>query len=154
MKTTHITKKQAMDSRRWYLVDARGKTLGRLAADLARILQGKHRPDYSPHVDCGDYVVVINADKFVLTGKKRETKVYRHHSGYPGGLKERTLVQMLEKRADSVLRLAVKRMMPKTKLGKQMLTKLKTYGGEDHPHAAQNPKVLEDTRKLPIEERN
>jgi large subunit ribosomal protein L13 len=129
--------------RRWYLVDAEGQTLGRLATEIARVLRGKNKPQYTPHVDTGDFVVVVNAEKVVVTGKKAEQKVYRRHSGYPGGLKETSFEQMMERRPTEILRKAVKGMMPKTRLARQQLRKLKIYAGPEHPHAAQNPQRLE-----------
>jgi large subunit ribosomal protein L13 len=129
--------------RRWYLVDAEGQTLGRLATEIARVLRGKNKSQYTPHVDTGDFVVVVNAEKVVVTGKKAEQKVYRRHSGYPGGLKETSFEQMMERRPTEILRKAVKGMMPKTRLARQQLRKLKIYAGPEHPHAAQNPQRLE-----------
>jgi large subunit ribosomal protein L13 len=129
--------------RRWYVVDAEGQTLGRLATEIARILRGKNKPQYTPHVDTGDFVVVVNAEKVVVTGKKAEQKVYRRHSGYPGGLKETSYEQMMERRPTEILRRAVKGMMPKNRLARQQLRKLKIYAGPEHPHAAQNPQPYE-----------
>jgi len=129
--------------RKWYVVDAEGKTLGRLATEIARILRGKNKPQYTPHVDVGDFVVVVNADKVVVTGRKAEQKVYRRHSGYPGGMKETSYEQMLERRPTEILRKAVYGMMPKTRLARQQFKKLKVYAGPEHPHAAQNPQNLE-----------
>ena len=129
--------------RKWYVVDAEGQTLGRLATEIARILRGKNKPQYTPHVDTGDFVVVVNAEKVVVTGRKAEQKVYRRHSGYPGGLKTTTYEQLLERRPTEILRRAVKGMMPKTRLARQQLRKLKIYAGPEHPHAAQNPQELE-----------
>jgi large subunit ribosomal protein L13 len=129
--------------RKWYVVDAEGQTLGRLATEVARILRGKNKPQYTPHADTGDFVVVVNAEKVVVTGRKAEQKVYRRHSGYPGGLKTTTYEQMLERRPTEILRRAVKGMMPKTRLARQQLRKLKIYAGPEHPHAAQNPQTLE-----------
>ena len=129
--------------RKWYVVDAEGQTLGRLATEIARILRGKNKPQYTPHVDVGDFVVVVNADKVVVTGKKAEQKVYRRHSGYPGGLKETSYEQMMERRPTEILRRAVKGMMPKNRLARQQLRKLKIYAGPEHPHAAQNPQQYE-----------
>lgn len=135
---TFIAKENQVD-KKWHLVDAQGKTLGRMASRIATILQGKHRPIYTPHVDTGDYVVVINARKVRLTGKKLEEKSYQRFSGYPGGLKIIPLKEMLERHPDRVVRLAVRRMLPKTKLGERMLEKLKIYDGTEHPHTAQKP---------------
>jgi len=129
--------------RRWYLVDAEGKTLGRLATQLADVLRGKGKPQYTPHVDTGDFVVVVNAEKIAVTGKKLDEKIYYRHSGYPGGLKERTLREQLQRRPTEVLRKAVKGMLPKNRLARQQITKLKVYAGAEHPHEAQKPEPLE-----------
>src|SRR5688572_31790540 len=129
--------------RNWLLVDAEGQTLGRLATQIADALRGKRKPAYTPHVDTGDFVVVVNAEKISVTGQKRNEKMYYRHSGYPGGLKSRTLNDMLERRPEEVIRLAVKGMLPRTRLGRQQLTKLKVYAGPDHPHAAQKPEPME-----------
>ena len=129
--------------RRWHVVDAEGQTLGRLATEIARILRGKNKPQYTPHVDTGDFVVVVNAERVVVTGRKAEQKVYRRHSGYPGGLKTTTYEQMLERKPTEILRRAVRGMMPKTRLARQQLRKLKIYAGSEHPHAAQNPQQYE-----------
>ena len=141
MKT--FSAKQDNIERTWYLVDAEGKVLGRLASQLARILRGKTKPIYTPHVDTGDFVVVINADKIRLTGKKLETKVYFRHTGYPGGLKETAVKALLAKKPERVLKHAVKGMLPKNALGRQMFKKLKVYAGPDHPHLAQQPQPLQ-----------
>ena len=130
--------------RRWYVVDAEGQTLGRLAARIADTLRGKRKPEYTPHVDTGDFVVVVNADKIAVTGKKREQKIYYRHSGYPGGLRERTLGDELERRPTEVLRKAVKGMLPRNRLARQQINKLKIYAGPEHPHVAQNPEALPD----------
>jgi large subunit ribosomal protein L13 len=130
--------------RRWLLVDASGRTLGRLATQLADALRGKRKADYTPHIDTGDFVVVVNAEKVEVTGNKRESKRYRKHSGYPGGLRERTLQEMLDRRPEEVIRLAVKGMLPRNRLGRKQLRKLKIYAGPDHPHEAQQPKPMED----------
>ncbi|MHC4711873.1 MAG: 50S ribosomal protein L13 [Planctomycetota bacterium] len=135
--------KEGQIQRKWLLVDAEGKVLGRLAAAIATVLMGKHRPIYTPNVDCGDFVVVVNAEKVRLTGKKPQTKVYKHYSGYPGGLRITPVAKVLEKHPERVLREAVRRMLPKTKLGKHMLTKLKVHAGPEHPHQAQNPEPTE-----------
>ena len=129
--------------REWYIVDAKDKVLGRLASKLAYILQGKHRPDYTPHVDQADFIVVINAEKIKLTGKKLDQKVYWRHSGYMGGLKLETARKLLERKPEQLIYLAVKRMLPKNRMRKKLLKKLKIYAGESHPHTAQNPKPLE-----------
>ena len=129
--------------KRWYVVDADGKTLGRLSTLIADTIRGKTKPTYTPHVDTGDFVIVVNAEKIAVTGKKLDKKMYYRHSGYPGGLKERTLRQQLDKRPTDVIRLAVKGMLPKNKLASAQLTKLKIYAGPDHPHEAQAPMPLE-----------
>ena len=125
----------------WYVIDAEGKTLGKLAAETAMILRGKKKPTYTPHMDCGDYVVVINAEKICVTGKKESDKIYKRHTGYPGGLREMTLAEMRAKKPEEIIRHAVKGMMPKGKLGRAMFKKLKVYAGPEHPHAAQKPEV-------------
>jgi large subunit ribosomal protein L13 len=129
--------------RKWYVVDADGQTLGRLATRIADLLRGKHKPIYTPHVDCGDYVIVVNAEKIHVTGKRMDEKKYYRHSGYPGGIKERTLREMLAKKPEDVITLAVKRMLPKNVLARHIIKKLKVYAGPEHPHAAQNPEPLE-----------
>jgi large subunit ribosomal protein L13 len=129
--------------KRWYVVDAEGKTLGRLATQIADTLRGKTKPTYTPHVDTGDFVIVVNAEKIAVTGKKLDEKMYYRHSGFPGGLKQRTLRQQLEKRPTDVIRIAVKGMLPKNRLAAAQLTKLKIYAGPDHPHEAQAPVPLE-----------
>jgi large subunit ribosomal protein L13 len=128
--------------RRWYLVDADGKTLGRLATRIADTLRGKDKPQYTPHVDTGDFVVVVNAEKIAVTGNKLEDKIYYRHSGYPGGIRSRTLGEELERRPTEVIRKAVKGMLPRNRLGRAQLTKLKVYAGPEHPHDAQNPQQL------------
>ena len=130
-------------ARDWYLVDAEGQTLGRLATRLADLLRGKGKPQYTPHVDTGDFVVVVNAEKIAVTGKKLDEKIYYRHSGYPGGLKSRPLRDELERRPTEVLRKAVKGMLPRNRLARQQLGKLKIYAGPDHPHEAQAPTTLE-----------
>jgi large subunit ribosomal protein L13 len=125
--------------RRWYVVDAADETLGRLASRIARVLEGKHKPSYSPNLDSGDHVIVLNASRIAVTRDKRETKLYIRHSGYPQGYKEETLGHLLERRPEEVIRRAVKGMLPRTKLGAQQLRKLKIYAGTDHPHQAQRP---------------
>lgn len=129
--------------RKWYVIDAEGATLGRLATTVAAVLRGKNKPVFTPHVDCGDYVIVINAAKVAVTGRKLDQKVYYHHSDYVGGMKELTLREMLEKKPEVVIEKAVKGMLPKGPLGSQMITKLHVYAGPDHKHAAQKPEVLE-----------
>lgn len=128
--------------RKWFVVDAEGQTLGRLASQVASVLRGKHKPTYTPHVDCGDFVVIINAEKIKLTGKKLDQKMYRWHTGYVGHLRERTAKQMIQTKPEEVVRLAVKGMLPKNSLGRKMATKLKVYSGSEHKHAAQQPEVL------------
>jgi len=130
-------------TREWYLVDAEGKTLGRLATQIADTLRGKRKPQFTPHVDTGDFVIVINAEKIQVTGNKLDQKRYYRHSGYPGGLRSRTLREQLDRRPTEVLRVAVKGMLPKNRLARQQITKLKIYAGPEHPHEAQNPKPLE-----------
>ena len=129
-------------AREWYVVDAEGKTLGRLATQIADTLRGKNKPVYTPHIDTGDFVIVVNAEKIAVTGQKLDQKLYHRHSGYPGGLKERTLRQQLERRPTEVIRKAVKGMLPKNRLAAAQLRKLKVYAGPDHPHSAQSPKEL------------
>ena len=129
--------------RKWYVVDADGQTLGRLASEIAKVLRGKNKPVYTPHVDTGDYVIVVNADKISVTGKKLDQKIYYRHSEYVGGMKETTLKEKLAKKPEQVLELAVKGMLPKGPLGRQMYRKLYVYAGPDHKHAAQQPKELE-----------
>ena len=129
--------------RNWLVVDANGQTLGRLATQIADALRGKRKPEYTPHVDTGDFVVVVNAEKISVTGNKRREKLYRRHSGYPGGLKERTLEEMLERRPEEVIRIAVKGMLPRNRLARRQITKLKVYAGPEHPHVAQKPIPME-----------
>ena len=137
------TAKPGEIERRWYVVDAEGQTLGRLATRIADTLRGKDKPQYTPHVDTGDFVVVVNAEKITVTGKKLDEKFYYRHSGYPGGLKRRSLRDELERRPTEVLRKAVKGMLPRNRLARQQLGKLKIYAGPEHPHAAQTPTQLE-----------
>jgi len=129
--------------KKWFVVDVKGKVLGRAASEVAKILRGKHKPEFTPHVDTGDYVIVINADKVVVTGHKFDKKVYRHHSGYIGGLKEIKFRHYFEKDPEKIFELAVKRMLPKNSLGRKMFKKLKVYAGSEHQHQAQKPEVLE-----------
>lgn len=129
--------------RKWYVVDATGHTLGRLSSEIASVLRGKKKPIYTPHMDTGDYVIVVNADKIKVTGKKMEQKIYYRHSEYVGGMKETTLKEMMAKKPDNVITLAVKGMLPKGPLGRAMIKKLHVYAGAEHPHAAQKPEVLE-----------
>ena len=139
---TFVAKEHEVE-RKWYLVDAADRILGRLASQIAIRLRGKHKPIFTPHADTGDFIVVINADKVALTGSKWDKKVYYRHTGYVGGLKQISAKKLLEKRPDEVLRLAVKRMLPKNSLGRKQLKKLKIYAGSDHPHQAQRPEKLE-----------
>ncbi len=141
MKTYVAT--PATRERNWYVVDATGQTLGRLATQLADTLRGKRKPEYTPHCDTGDFVIVVNAEKITVTGNKRHEKRYYRHTGYPGGLRSRTLNDMLERRPEEVIRKAVKGMLPRNRLGRQQLTKLKVYAGPEHPHAAQKPEPME-----------
>ena len=129
--------------RKWYVIDAEGKVLGRLATEIATILSGKNKPIYTPHVDTGDFVIVINADKIKLTGKKLEQKAYRYHTGYPGGLREVPYSRLMEKNPERIISLAVKGMLPKNSLGRSMFKKLKVYKGTEHKHQAQKPEVYE-----------
>lgn len=129
--------------RKWYVIDAKGKVLGRLATEIARILRGKHKPTFTPHVDTGDFVIVVNADKVKVTGRKLKQKIYYNHSLYPGGLKRRTLEEMLATKPTEVIRRAVWGMLPHNRLGRKLIKKLKVYAGPDHPHAAQKPEVRE-----------
>ena len=129
--------------RKWHLIDAEGQTLGRLAAEITCLLRGKNKPQYTPHIDTGDFVVVVNAEKVVVTGNKAEQKVYYRHTGYPGGLRETSFEAMLERKPTEILRRAVRGMMPKTRLGRQQLRKLKIYAGPEHPHEAQTPQPYE-----------
>ena len=138
---TYSAKPETVE-RDWYVVDAKGKTLGRLATEVAGRLRGKHKPVYTPHVDTGDYIVVINADKVQVTGNKRSDKIYRRHSGYPGGLKSISFEKLILRKPEMVIELAVKGMLPRNPLGRAMYRKLKVYAGAEHPHAAQQPKEL------------
>ena len=130
-------------TREWLLVDAAGLTLGRLATQLATILRGKHKAEFTPHIDTGDFIVVVNAEKIVVTGNKRKEKVYYRHTGYPGGLRSRTLEEMLDRRPEEVIRKAVRGMLPRTRLGRTQLLKMKIYAGPAHPHEAQNPRPFQ-----------
>lgn len=141
MKTYQAKKEEV--ARHWYLVNAEGKVLGRLAAGVARVLRGKHKPTYTPHVDTGDFIVVVNAGKVNLTGRKLKNKTYYHYTGYPGGIKAMSAEKLLTKKPTEMIRMAVKGMLPKNSLGRQMLRKLKVYAGPTHPHRAQNPIPLE-----------
>ena len=128
--------------RKWYVVDAEGKTLGRLASEVAKVLRGKNKPEFTPHVDTGDYVIIINAEKIAVTGKKLDQKMYYHHSDYVGGMKAQNLREKLNRKPEQVVELAVKGMLPKGPLGRQMYKKLHVYAGAEHPHAAQKPEVI------------
>lgn len=139
---TYMAKPSEVD-RKWWIVDAEGKTLGRLASEVASIIRGKHKPNFTPHVDNGDFVVVINASKVVLTGKKLQNKMYYRHSGYPGGLKVTSAKDMLANKPERMVELAVHGMLPKNRLGEKMKLKLKVYAGSEHPHQAQQPQVWE-----------
>lgn len=138
---SYMAKAETME-RKWYIVDAEGMVLGRLASQVAAILRGKHKPIFTPHVDCGDHVIIINADKVVLTGKKLDEKLYRHHSSYPGGLKEVKYRDLMADKPEFAVYEAIRCMMPKGPLGRQMLTKVRIYRGAEHKHAAQKPEVL------------
>ena len=139
---TFMQKKETVE-RKWYVVDAEGKTLGRLATQVATVLRGKHKPTYTPHIDCGDYVIVINAEKVVLTGNKLDDKMYYNHSGFPGGLRERNAKTMIEKYPEEMVERAIKGMLPHNPLGRAMGKKLFVYAGADHKHEAQKPEVME-----------
>ncbi len=139
---TYQAKKEEIDHK-WYVVNAEGKVLGRLSTELAKILKGKNKPIYTPHVDTGDFVVVVNAGKVTLTGKKLKDKIYYHHTGYPGGIKEMSAEKLLAKKPTEMIRMAVRGMLPKNSLGRQMLRKLKIYAGPNHPHEAQKPASIE-----------
>ena len=141
MKTVSARKETV--TRQWYVVDAAGKTLGRLCTEIANRLRGKHKPEFTPHVDTGDYIVVVNAAKIVVTGNKTTDKLYQHHTGYPGGIKSISFDKILLKSPEMIIEKAVKGMMPKNKLSRAMLSKLKVYAGNDHPHSAQQPTLLE-----------
>jgi large subunit ribosomal protein L13 len=146
MKMKSYMARPASVERIWHLIDAEGQTLGRLATEIARLLRGKNKPQYTPHIDTGDFVVVVNAERVVVTGKKAEQKVYRRHTGYPGGLREMSYEVMLERKPTEILRRAVKGMMPRTRLGRQQIRKLKIYAGPEHPHEAQAPEPYEVER--------
>lgn len=141
LQRTYMAKEHEVD-KKWYIVDARGKTLGRLASQVAAVLRGKHKPTYTPHVDSGDYVIVINAKDVRLTGKKLDKKIYYRHSRYPGGLKMQTAGEMLETRPEKMVELAVWGMLPHNRLGRRQIRKLKVYAGPEHPHEAQKPEPL------------
>jgi large subunit ribosomal protein L13 len=139
---TYSAKESALE-KKWFLVDAEGKVLGRMATKIADVLRGKNKPIFTPHVDTGDFVVVVNAEKVKLTGKKLTDKIYHRHSGYPGGLKSMTAKKFIEQKPEELIRIAVKGMLPKNKLGSRLIKKLKVYRGKDHPHQAQQPQILE-----------
>ncbi|WP_050613662.1 50S ribosomal protein L13 [Bacillus testis] len=142
MRTTFMAKANEIE-RKWYVIDAQGQTLGRLASEVASILRGKHKPTYTPHVDTGDHVIIINASEIHLTGKKLNDKIYRRHTMHPGGLKERTALEMRTNYSEKMLELAIKGMLPKNSLGRQMFKKLHVYAGAEHQHQAQKPEVYE-----------
>ena len=139
---TYAAKTEEIE-REWFLVNAEDRTLGRLASEIAQVLRGKHKPTYTPHLDCGDYVIVVNAEKVRVTGRKLDQKMYYRHTGYPGGIKSISLRNQLQKHPERVLQAAVRGMLPKNRLGRKMLKKLKVYAGDSHPHQAQQPKSLE-----------
>ena len=143
MKITTLSAKPAETSHDWFVVDANGKTLGRMATEITRYLRGKHKTIYTPHVDTGDYIIVINAEKLRVTGNKMKNKIYYHHTGYIGGIKSISLKKQLDKNPDRVIKMAVRGMLPKNSLGQTIFKKLKVYAGAKHPHAAQHPKILE-----------
>ncbi|WP_028559505.1 50S ribosomal protein L13 [Paenibacillus pinihumi] len=142
MRTTYMAKPNEVE-RNWYIIDAEGKTLGRLASEAAALIRGKHKPQFTPHVDTGDFVVVINAEKIVLTGKKLQNKMYYRHSMHPGGLKVTSAQELINKKPERVIEQAIHGMLPKNRLGDKMKLKLKVYAGPEHPHQAQNPEVYE-----------
>ena len=142
IQTTYATTPSVIEHG-WWVIDARGMTLGRLAARVAPILRGKHKPYFTPHLDTGDYVIIVNAEKIHVTGKRMDQKIYYRHSGYPGGLKKMTLRELMKRRPTRALKLAIKGMLPKGPLGRQMMTKLKVYAGAEHPHQAQQPQALD-----------
>jgi large subunit ribosomal protein L13 len=142
MATFQMKKSEALAQRQWFIVDATGKVLGRLATEIARVLRGKHKPGFTPNQDAGDFVIVINAREIKLTGTKSAKKIYYRHSEYPGGIRETTAEKMLAEKPENLIRLAVKGMLPKSRLGRKLRTKLKVYAGAEHPHAAQKPEPL------------
>lgn len=143
IQKSYMANQEDSNNKKWFIINAEGKTLGRLAGQIAKILQGKHKPTYTPHIDMGDYVVVINAEKVALTGRKMEQKTYFRHTGYPGGARISNVKDVIDKHPERVIEHAVKGMLPKTILGKKMIKKLKIYAGENHPHEAQKPENLE-----------
>lgn len=146
MTTKTYTPRAGEIERRWFVVDATGQTLGRLASRVAAVLEGKHKPTYADHLDCGDHVIVVNAARIAVSGDKRRSKIYYRHSGYPAGLKSETLGELLERRPEEAIRRAIRGMLPKSRLGAQQLRKLKIYAGAEHPHQAQRPEPLEEER--------
>ena len=143
MATYQLKKKEGLAQRQWHIVDAQGRVLGRLASEVAQVLRGKHKPNFTPHVDGGDFVIVVNARGVRLTGEKPEKKLYYRHSEYPGGIRESTAEKMLEKKPEAVVRLAVRGMLPKSRLGRRLLNKLKVFAGSEHPHQAQRPQPFD-----------
>jgi large subunit ribosomal protein L13 len=142
METPQLKRKEALAQRQWYVVDAQGKVLGRLATQIVKVLRGKHKPNFTPHMDGGDFVIVLNARGIRLTGKKYETKLYYRHSEYPGGIRAKTAEKLLADKPEALIRSAVKGMLPKSRLGRRLFNKLKVYSGADHPHIAQKPQPL------------
>ena len=142
-QTKMLSREEALAQRQWYIIDANDQVLGRVATRAANLLRGKSKPSFTPHVDCGDFVVVVNADKVKLTGAKETDKHYYRHSGYPGGIRSLAAGEMRERHPDRIVRFAVEGMLPKNRLGRQLASKLKIYAGEDHPHVAQQPKVVD-----------
>jgi large subunit ribosomal protein L13 len=144
MKTTAmLTREEALSNRRWFLIDAGSQVLGRVATEAAKLLRGKGKPSFTPHVDCGDFVVIINAERVRLTGRKEESKLYYRHSGYPGGIRSQSAAQIRSLHPERLIRAAVAGMLPKNRLGRQLASKLKVYTGSEHPHAAQQPKTVD-----------
>lgn len=142
MRTYQLKRQEALAQRQWYIVDAEGKVLGRLASEVAKVLRGKHKPTFAPHLDAGDFVIVVNARRVRLTGKKEEKKIYYRHSEFPGGMRTATAQKLLADKPEALIRLAVKGMLPKSRLGRKLSGKLKVYAGSDHPHEAQRPQPL------------
>jgi large subunit ribosomal protein L13 len=141
--TAMLTREEALAARRWFVIDAQDRVLGRVASEAAKLLRGKGKPSFTPHVDCGDFVVIVNAEQVRLTGPKEETKVYYRHSGFPGGIRSQSAGRMRASHPERLLRLAITGMLPKNRLGRQLATKLKIYAGAEHPHAAQQPAAIE-----------
>ena len=141
--TTMLTREEALAGRRWYVIDAQDRVLGRVASEAAKLLRGKGKPSFTPHVDCGDFVVIVNAEQVRLTGPKEETKVYYRHSGFPGGIRAQSAGRLRASHPERLLRLAITGMLPKNRLGRRLATKLKIYAGAEHPHAAQQPAVID-----------